>query len=218
MGGSSEFLLKNKNVAIACGAVASGALVVGGAVAAGIAFKKHNDKKAMESHQQQNQQAQQQPQQPKQQQNTISKPRCESERVFHGAEFRRLIDVLKVMISQLKTRDGEERALFFCDVSIAICNLAKGMILIELDNETLPSLKAFALRHIWFVYNELERPKFNKALITNYRDVKPVQHILNLINQAHQKLEINYHQMRNRLTLEQNRMLTAIDYNFGFVV
>ena len=214
MRGSTEISPKGKNIAIGCGVAASGVLVVGGAVAAGIAYKRHkiknlNTKTATVA------------------QNTPTsenskpiqtKPRCESEKVFHGAEFRRIIDVLKVLISQLKTRDGEEKAYPFCDICVAICTLVKGMIQIELDLETLPALKAFALRYVWFEYEQIAKKRFEKSLMVFYRDPRPVQNVLNLINKAHQTVEARFHQLRNKLTLEQNWMLTAIDYNFGFAI
>lgn len=212
MRGSSEISPKGKNIAIGCGAAASGVLVVGGAVAAGLAYKRHKSKQINAPPASTTQTTNNQ----KPVQN--NKPRCESERIFHGAEFRRMIDVLKVLISQLKTRDGDEKAFPFCDFCVSICTLAKGMIIIDLDNETLPALKAFALRYVWFEYDQMQKPKFEKALITFYRDTKPVQHILNLISKAHQTLEARFHQLRNRLTLEQNWMLTAVDYNFGLTI
>jgi hypothetical protein len=217
MRGSTEISSKGKNIAIGCGVAASGALVVGGAVAAGIAFKKHKAKNfnSKDSTSTQNPQTHQTA---KIGPNIQNKPRCESERVFHGAEFRRMIDVLKVLISQLKTRDGEEKAYPFCDICVAICTLAKGMIQIEMDLETLPALKSFALRYIWFEYEQIAKKRFEKALITFYRDPRPVQNVLNLINKAHQTVEVRFHQLRNKLTLEQNWMLTAIDYNFGFAI
>lgn len=217
MRGSTDISPKSKNIAIGCGVAVSGALVVGGAVAAGMAFKKHKAKTITQNTNPTTT--------TKTQTSTLSlnqhqnsKPRCESERIFHGAEFRRMIDVLKVLISQLKTRDGEEKAFPFCDFCVAICTVAKGMIQIDMDGETLPALKSFALRYIWFEYEVLAKKRFEKSLITFYRDTRPVQHILNLVNKAHQTVEARFHQLRNRLTLEQNWMLTAIDYNFGFAI
>lgn len=216
---------KNFKPLIIGGVLASSALLIGGAVAGGVAIhrkkmrsspqtsapnKPTNDKSqsAQSPQAPQSPQALQAPQDPQKSPKDAKKRKgpITAEEVFQGGEFRRILDMIKLQISVVKNAQGEKVAIQFCDMGIQLCQVAKSIVAVEKDKETLNGLRAYALRKAWFHYimakMQLEKEATSGSLLVLAKTGQ-LQNLFILFQKAHHIIENQFHQLKNRLTIEE---------------
>jgi hypothetical protein len=206
---------KNKNMMIGCG-VATSALLIGGAVAAGFAVKKHQNRKITESVTQNTNTNTNIPasNQNKPKTKAQKKVITESERVFLGPEFRRILDMIKLQIGCCKT-DAED-PLCLCDRGILICQIARDFMLLEKDRETLTGLRSYRLRSLWLSFL-FEKTRLSKEM-WKHVDHQKLKQILVLFDKADHNIERVYHHLRNRMTLEDMTVnISPLEQGLNFV-